>query len=272
MGSRPRLLGGRLCAGTTVWGFAVHFHSNDIRRGLLISWRLNSYPARPPRASRAVWGIMDVKGRGAFRLDDGRERLLIATHSRRKLRELASLLDGVSFRCVSLDEAGIREEVPENGSTLEENAAIKASGYARLSGMLTLADDTGLEVDALGGEPGVRSARYAPGSAEDRNALLLRNLEGVDCAALSARFRCVIAIAAPGATPGLYEGVCEGRIVREARGAGGFGYDPIFFVPELGRTMAELTTEEKNLVSHRGTAARKAAAALMSMNGVRPQS
>ena len=209
---------------------------------------------------------MDEAGRGVFGVEDGREELLIATHSRSKLRELASLLDGVPYRCVSLDEAGILDEAPETGSTLEENAVIKAAGYARLSGMLTLADDTGLEVDALGGEPGVRSARYAPGSSQDRIDVLLRNLEGVKCADMSARFRCVIAITAPGGSPDLHAGVCEGRIVREQRGEGGFGYDPIFFVPELGRTMAELTTEEKNRVSHRGIAARKAAAALMTMN------
>jgi XTP/dITP diphosphohydrolase len=207
-----------------------------------------------------------------FRVDDGRETLLIATRSHGKLNELVSLLDGVPFRCVSLEEAGIPEEVPETGSTLEENAAIKADGYARLSGMLTLADDTGLEVDALGGEPGVRSARYAPGSSQDRIDFLLRNLGNVDPADMSARFRCVIAIASPGASAALYEGVCEGRILRDARGGGGFGYDPIFFVPELGKTMAELTTEEKNRVSHRGIAARKAAMALMSMNEERKAS
>ena len=210
--------------------------------------------------------MMDEAGRGVLGVEDGREELLIATHSRSKLHELASLLDGVPYRCVSLDEAGILDEVPETGSTLEENAAIKAAGYARLSGMLTLADDTGLEVDALGGEPGVRSARYAPGSSQDRIDVLLRNLEGVDPADMGARFRCVIAIVSPGGSPDLHEGVCEGRIVREQRGGGGFGYDPIFFVPELGRTMAELTAEEKNRVSHRGIAARKAASALMTMN------
>ena len=202
-------------------------------------------------------------------MDDGRERLLIATHSEGKLRELASLLDGVPYRCVSLGEAGIVDEVPETGPTLEENAALKASGYARLAEMLTLADDTGLEVDALGGDPGVRSARYAPGSSQDRIDLMLRNLDGVDPDEMTARFRCVIAIVAPGGAPSFHEGVCEGRIVREQRGDRGFGYDSIFLVPELGRTMAELTPEEKNRVSHRGIAARKAAAALKSMNEAR---
>lgn len=195
--------------------------------------------------------------------------MLIATHSEGKLRELDSLLDGVPYECVSLGEAGIREEVPETGATFEENAALKAAGYARLSGMLTLADDTGLEVDALGGDPGVRSARYAPGSSQDRIDLLLRNLEGVDPVDMTARFRCVIAMTTPGGTPDFHEGVCEGRIVREQRGDRGFGYDSIFLVPELGRTMAELTPEEKNRVSHRGIAARKAAAALKSMNEAR---
>ena len=199
-------------------------------------------------------------------MDDGRERLLIATRNQDKLRELAALLGGTPYRCVSLDDAGISEEVPETGSTLEENAALKADGYARLSGLLTLADDTGLEVDALGGDPGVRSARYAPGSSQDRIDLLLRNLQGVGPMDMTARFRCVIAIKAPGEVPSLHEGVCEGRIVREQRGDDGFGYDPVFLVPELGRTMAELTPDEKNRVSHRGIAARKAVAALKSMN------
>ena len=198
-------------------------------------------------------------------MGDGRERLLIATRNQDKLRELAALLGGLPYRCMSLGEAGIDEEVPETGSTFEENAALKAAGYARLSGLLTLADDSGLEVDALGGEPGVRSARYAPGSSQDRIDLLLRNLEGVEPADMSARFRCVIAIVAPGGTPSLHEGVCEGRIVREQRGDDGFGYDPVFFVPELGRTMAELTPDEKNRVSHRGIAARKAVAELEAM-------
>ena len=195
--------------------------------------------------------------------------MLIATHSDGKLRELGSLLEGVPYRCVSLGEAGIREEVPETGATFEENAALKASGYARLAEMLTLADDSGLEVDALGGDPGVRSARYAPGSSQDRIDLMLRNLDGVDPDEMTARFRCVIAIVAPGGAPIFHEGVCEGRIVREQRGDRGFGYDSIFLVPELGRTMAELTPEEKNRVSHRGIAARKAAAALKSMNEAR---
>ena len=195
---------------------------------------------------------------------------MIATRNSDKLSELASLLAGVPFRCVSLDDAGISDEVPETGSTLEENAALKATGYARLSGMFTLADDSGLEVDALGGEPGVRSARYAPGSSQDRIDLLLHNLSGVEPGGMSARFRCVIAMVAPGGTPSFHEGVCEGRIVQEQRGDGGFGYDPIFLVGELGRTMAELTPEEKNRVSHRGIAVRKAAGALLAMSGGRP--
>ncbi len=236
-------------------------------------------------------------------MDEG--TLLIATRSAGKLGELAALLENVPFRCVSLDEAGVTGAVEETGATLAENAAMKAEGYARLSGMLTLADDSGLEVDALGGEPGVRSARYAPGSDRDRIDLLLRNLEGVDPADMGARFRCVIAIAEPphlnlpprggeeGEPPSqsspqvgeeaeppsqsspqmgeeaggvaLYEGVCEGVIVREVRGGGGFGYDPVFLVSALGRTMAELAPWEKNRVSHRGIAVRKAAAALMEM-------
>ena len=172
--------------------------------------------------------------------------------------------------------------VEETGATLEENAAIKAEGYARLSGMLTLADDSGLEVDALGGEPGVRSARYAPGSDRDRIDLLLRNLEGVDPADMGARFRCVIAVAEPphlnlpprggeegsphlNLPPGPVRGGVRGGDRAGGAGRGGFGYDPVFLVSALGRTMAELAPWEKNRVSHRGIAVRKAAAALRDM-------
>ena len=188
--------------------------------------------------------------------------LLIATHSHGKLRELAALLGRLPYRCVSLRDLGIRAQVDETGATLAENAALKAGAYARMAGILTLADDSGLEVDALGGEPGVRSARYAPGSDRDRIDLLLRNLRGVAPADMGARFRCVIAVASPGSAPALYEGVCEGRIIRQPRGDGGFGYDPVFLLPALGRTMAQLTPAEKNRLGHRGIAVRKAAQAL----------
>ena len=190
--------------------------------------------------------------------------LLIATRNMGKLMELAPLLHDVPFTLVSLTEVGVDEDVQETGSTLEENAALKATTYARLSGLPTLADDSGLEVEALGGEPGPFSSRYAGEGATDaqRIAFLHHKLQNIPEEAWQARFRCVIAVARPSQRLELYNGECYGKIVREARGPSGFGYDPIFLLPELGKTMAELSLEEKNLVSHRSIAARKAAAAL----------
>ncbi len=192
------------------------------------------------------------------------QKLLIATRNRGKLRELKSLLAGVPFTLVSLDDVGVAEEVAETGATLEENAVLKATTYARLSGLPTLADDSGLEVDALGGEPGPLSSRYAGEGATDaqRIAFLLKKLENIPEESWTARFRCVIAIAWPSEPVELYTGECHGRITRHPRGTNGFGYDPVFLLPIHGRTMAELSSEEKDRISHRGAAARKAAAAL----------
>jgi len=190
--------------------------------------------------------------------------LLIATSNPGKFRELASLMSGSLFSLVSLSDVGIETDVPETGSTLEENAALKAAIYARLSGMLTLADDSGLEVEALGGEPGHLSARFAGEGATDAQliAYLLQRLNNIPENEWSARFRCVLAVAGPEKPVELYSGECHGRIVSKSRGVNGFGYDPVFFLPELGRTMAELSSAEKNRVSHRSRAAVKAVAAL----------
>ena len=190
----------------------------------------------------------------------GTPKLLIATTNRGKLRELSALLSGGPFAMLSLEDAGIDTEVSETGSTLEENAALKANTYARLSRMVTLADDSGLEVDALGGEPGVMSSRFAGPDATDaqRIAHLLRKLDNIPEGRWDARFRCVIAVAWPARPLELYSGECYGRIVRTPRGDDGFGYDPVFLLPEFGRTMAELSLEEKNRVSHRSIAAQKA--------------
>ena len=187
-------------------------------------------------------------------------KLLIATTNRGKLRELSALLSDCPFAMLSLEDAGIDTEVSETGSTLEENAALKANTYARLSRMVTLADDSGLEVDALGGEPGPMSSRYAGPDATDaqRIAHLLRKLDNIPEGRWDARFRCIIAVAWPAKPLELYAGECYGRIVRTPRGDNGFGFDPVFLLPEFGRTMAELSSEEKNRVSHRSMAARKA--------------
>ena len=199
---------------------------------------------------------------------DSAARLLVATHNPGKLQELRTLLEGTPFDLVSLPDLGVTGDVEETGSTLEENAALKAGTYASMTGVATLADDSGLEVDALGGEPGVRSSRYAGDSATDAQRIdfLLSRLGDIPEGLWTARFRCVLAIAWPhDATEYDMEyhvGECRGRIVREPCGSGGFGYDPVFLLPSLGKTMAELSTREKNEVSHRGAAARKAAAAL----------
>ncbi len=188
--------------------------------------------------------------------DAERPNLLLATRNPGKVREYLRFLEDLPVNVVTLDEAGIEDDVDETGETILQNAILKARIYAETSGMLTLADDSGLEVDALGGEPGVRSARYAgSGASEDaRNRYLLQKLENVPDDRLQARFRCVIAIATPDLEIETSEGTCEGRMVREPRGRTGFGYDPIFYVPEYDRHMAELTMDEKNAISHRGRA------------------
>ena len=187
-------------------------------------------------------------------------RLLIATHNRGKKAEYARLLEGLGLELTTLSELGITTEVEENGATYGANALLKATAYARLAGLLTLADDSGLDVDALGGAPGVLSARYAGPGADDRQRyeLLLRNLTGVPEAQRTARFRCAIALAWPDGRTAVVEGTCEGRIAESPRGEHGFGYDPVFLLPEHGCTMAELPPEVKNRISHRARAAQAA--------------
>ncbi len=166
----------------------------------------------------------------------------------------------MDLELVTLDQAGISQEAEENYTTFEENARSKAEFYAALSGLLTLADDSGLEVDALGGEPGVRSSRYAGDNASDaeRVSFLLNKLRDIPQDMRQARFKCVIAIAQPGKLTQTTEGTCEGCIALEPKGDNGFGYDPIFFLPEYNKTIAELPPDVKNLISHRGRAAEKA--------------
>ena len=192
--------------------------------------------------------------------------LLIATRNAGKLEEISRLIAGTPIQTVSLADVGVDREVDETGETFEANSTLKASTYARLSGLPTLADDSGLEVDALGGEPGVRSSRYAGDDATDadRVAFLLGRLQNEGRGPWRARFRCVIAIAWRHDDVELHAGVCEGMVIDTPRGSKGFGYDPVFLIPDLGRTMAELSSVEKNRVSHRGMAVRKAATALRS--------
>lgn len=190
------------------------------------------------------------------KLDD--RRLLVATHNQGKVAEYADILGDSRIGWLTLDEAGVKDDVPETGETFLDNAILKATEYARQTGMLTLADDSGLEVDALDGKPGVLTARYGgPGlSAADRYRLLLDNMAHVPSGRRSARFRCAVAVAHPdGRVLGTAEGVCEGVIAPEPAGDGGFGYDPVFYMPELGMTMARLPAAVKHQISHRGRAA-----------------
>lgn len=187
-------------------------------------------------------------------------RLLIATHNLGKLIEYQEMFADLPFELVTLDDVGIQDDVAENGATFAENARVKALDYARASGLFTLADDSGLQVDALDGEPGIHSKRYAGENKSDaeRITFLLDKLRDVPPGNRAARFRCAIALALPDGKLWETDGTCEGKIAFEPRGSNGFGYDPIFEVAERGVRMAELSTTEKNRVSHRARAAEKA--------------
>lgn len=194
-------------------------------------------------------------------------KLLIATHNQGKAREYRELLAGLPLEVTYLDAEGISREVEETGATMEDNARLKAGEYAQLSGLWTWADDSGLEVDALGGAPGVFSARYAGEGATDadRYRKLLDALTGVPWDSRTARFRCAVALATPEGEMRVTEDVCEGLIAFGPAGANGFGYDPVFYMPEHGATMAQLPSELKNQVSHRARASQKALAILEEM-------
>lgn len=185
------------------------------------------------------------------------KKLLVATMNPGKIREIARALESTGIDVFGLDHLGDVPDVEETGATFEENARLKAEAYSSLTGMPVLADDSGIEVDALGGAPGVRSARWGGPELDDpgRCRLLLEKISGVrDPEKRTARFRCVLAIARGGKTLATFEGVVEGRILTEPRGENGFGYDPVFFHPPSGCTTAQLTTEEKQRISHRGLA------------------
>ena len=188
------------------------------------------------------------------------DKLLLATNNQGKARELKVLLGELPLKLVLPGELGISAEVEETGATFEENAQIKATALAKESRLMTLADDSGLEVEALGGEPGPLSARYAGEGASDKDRVeyLLNKLKGVPREKRTARFRCVLAIVRPEGEVELCSGECHGLIAFEPKGEKGFGYDPVFYFPGLDKTMAELPPDIKNKVSHRGEAAREA--------------
>ena len=179
--------------------------------------------------------------------------IVVATHNPGKAREHARLLETREIQVKTLADCGVTEVPEETGTTFLENARIKARAAMEATGLLSLADDSGLCVDALGGAPGVQSARFTePGQ---RTQTLLRMMEGETNR--KARFVCAVALVYPDGREVTAEGTCEGEITLEPRGTNGFGYDPVFFIPALGRTMAEMTSEEKDALSHRGAALRQ---------------
>ena len=200
------------------------------------------------------------------------KKLLVATHNQGKLLEYRNLLQDLPLTLTYLDEIGVQEEVAETGTTFAANAVLKAQHYADLTGLWTWADDSGLEVDALQGAPGVHSARYAgPGATDqDKNKKLLRELQ-LHPRPWTARFQCVVAITHPTGQTEICTGSLEGLITKAPRGSNGFGYDPVFFASDQGRTLAELPPSVKNRISHRGRASRQAQALLADLlNDQRP--
>jgi len=189
----------------------------------------------------------------------GKKRIIVATKNRGKLEEIAQLLSGLPYEVISMTDAGVDGDITEDGSTFEENALIKARAVWNATGDTVMADDSGLEVDYLNGAPGIFSARYAGESAkdEDKYRKLLRELSGVPEDQRSARFVCAIALILPDGREIVVRGTCEGYIAGEPAGVGGFGYDPVFYVPGFGMTFAQMDEDLKNSISHRGNALRK---------------
>ena len=181
-------------------------------------------------------------------------KVVAATNNKNKLREFIEILAPLGYQVVSLGELGIEVDIEETGDTFQENSLIKAKAILELSGMAALADDSGLMVDALGGEPGVYSARYCQGSDSDRVQFLLKKMENVPDGERTARFVSAITLCFPDGDVLTALGTCEGTITHEARGSNGFGYDPIFYVEQFKKTFAELTADQKNMISHRGNA------------------
>ena len=176
---------------------------------------------------------------------------VIATNNAHKLHEIRDILENDRRKFLSMKEAGIATDPEENGTTFEENALIKARAACKASGLPALADDSGLEVDALNGEPGIRSARYCEGSDADRVVYLLKKMENIPAENRGAQFVSAIACVYPDGTEFAVRGICRGVILTENRGEGGFGYDPVFFVPEEGETFASMPQARKNAISHR---------------------
>jgi len=193
-------------------------------------------------------------------------KLLIATNNTGKVKEIHAILQDLDLDLILPADLGLELDVEEDGQTYAENAIKKALAFSSASGLTALADDSGLEVDALDGKPGLHSNRFGPGPSTDasRRAFLLQNLNGVPRPWM-ARFRATVAIASPGRGVRTVEGICPGEIVPQERGQGGFGYDPIFYLEGINKTMAELEMDEKNRLSHRGQALQKAIPVLVEL-------
>ena len=196
-------------------------------------------------------------------------KIILATQNQGKIKELQELLADETIDVLSLQDIEDWEDVEENGVTFADNAALKARAAVKKTGLIALADDSGLEVDALNNAPGVYSARFAgePKDDEQNNDKLLQELESIPDGSRTARFRCALVVATPEGEEFLTEGSIEGQILRQRRGQKGFGYDPLFYVPEYARTMAELTLMEKNKLSHRAQAFRKVIPILQALKG-----
>ncbi|MBQ9065046.1 MAG: XTP/dITP diphosphatase [Blautia sp.] len=185
--------------------------------------------------------------------------IIFATGNENKLREIREIMADIpDLQIISMKEAGVHADIVEDGNTFEENARIKAETVSRITGTIVLADDSGLSIDYLNGEPGIYSSRYLgeDTSYHIKNGELIKRLEGVPDEKRTARFVCAVAAAVPGEETRVVRGVMEGQIGYEERGENGFGYDPIFFLPSYGKTSAEISPEEKNRISHRGKALR----------------
>ena len=191
-------------------------------------------------------------------------QIIMATSNMDKVKEIRQILEGTEFQILSLKEAGITLDIEETGTTFEENAAIKAEAVRDLTGQLAIADDSGLVIDYLDGAPGIYSSRFMGEDTPypEKNRAILKKLENAAEEERSARFVCSMAIAWPDGHTDICRGVMEGRIAYEIAGEGGFGYDPIFYLPERGCTSAQLTAQEKNAISHRGKALREAVSVL----------
>ena len=187
-----------------------------------------------------------------------KEKILIATGNKDKMREIRMILAQTDYEPVSMKEEGLSLNITEDGNSFEENALIKARSVAAASSKMAVADDSGLEIDALGGEPGICSARYMGENTSYRikNQILIDRLHGVPDILRTARFVCVVAAAFPDGRVETARGTIEGRIAHEQAGENGFGYDPIFYLPDRQMTTAEISPEEKNAISHRGKALR----------------